>query len=96
MEEVFTVYILTNWNNQVLYTGFTSNLAKRVLEHKSKVVPGFTQKYSVTKLVYYETSENYDSALQREKQIKGWLRRKKIELIESKNPKWDDLSPQEF
>jgi putative endonuclease len=85
------VYILSNERNNVLYTGVTSDLLKRVWEHKHHVVDGFTKKYNVTKLVYYEEGEDMYSAIFREKQIKGKLRKKKIALIEKKNPKWKDL-----
>ena len=89
---MYYVYILTNKSNQVLYTGVTGNLQKRVYEHKAKLIDGFTKKYNVDKLVYYDTTTDVRSAIAREKQIKGWLRIKKIELIESMNPQWKDLS----
>ena len=85
------VYILTNTNNTVLYTGVTSNLVKRIYEHKSKLVQGFTKKYNLHKLVYYELFEDIMNAIIREKQIKGWLRSKKIALIEKMNSSWSDL-----
>jgi len=85
------IYILTNINNTVLYTGVTSNLVKRVYEHKSKMVEGFTKKYNLHKLIYYEVFEEIMNAIIREKQIKGWTRSKKIALIEKINPKWNDL-----
>lgn len=85
------VYILTNTNNTVLYTGVTSNLVKRIYEHKNKEVPGFTERYNLHKLIYYEIFEDMINAITREKQIKGWLRSKKISLIEKTNPDWDDL-----
>lgn len=75
-----------------LYTGVTNTLARRVYEHKHKLVPGFTSKYNITKLVYYEEGSDVHFALAREKQIKGWLRARKIALIESINPGWRDLS----
>ena len=75
-----------------LYTGVTNNLERRVMEHKQMTVPGFTQKYRITKLVYYEETEDVHSAIAREKQIKGWLREKKIRLIETMNPGWKDLA----
>ena len=84
------VYILTNARNNVLYTGVTSNLAKRVYEHRNKLVEGFTEKYNMHKLVYYEIFDDIMSAITREKQIKGWLRSKKILLIEKSNPDWKD------
>ena len=80
------VYIMTNKNNGVLYTGVTSNLYKRVPEHKNKAVDGFTSKYNITKLVYYEEYETMPEAITREKQIKGGSRKKKIDLVSSKNP----------
>ena len=85
------VYILSDVNNRILYTGVTSNLLKRVWEHKNHIVDGFTKRYNVTKLVYYEEGENINSAISREKQIKGKLRKKKIVLIEKSNPEWRDL-----
>lgn len=77
-----------------MYTGVTSNLAKRVYEHKSGVVPGFTKSYGCKRLVYYETHESMENAITREKQIKAGSRDKKIILIESMNPKWNDLYEQ--
>ena len=85
------VYILTNKRNTVLYTGITSDLVKRVWEHKNKCVPGFTSKYNISKLVYFEVSEDIQAAINREKQLKGGSRQKKITLIKSQNPKWQDL-----
>lgn len=82
---------MTNTNNTVLYTGVTSNLVKRVYEHKNKEVPGFTEKYNLHKLIYYEIFEDMMNAIMREKQIKGWLRSKKISLIEKTNSNWNDL-----
>jgi putative endonuclease len=89
---VYYVYILTNWSNKVLYTGVTNNLERRIYEHKNKLVPGFTEKYNVTKLVYFDSSSDVKAAIAREKQIKGWTRQKKIDLIESMNPEWKDLT----
>ena len=82
---------MTN-KSRTLYTGVTSNLIRRVDEHKNKLIDGFTKKYNITKLVYYELTNEVTSAIAREKQIKGWLRKKKIALIESVNPRWKDLS----
>ena len=76
-----------------LYTGFTTGLVKRVWEHKNDIVQGFTKKYKCHKLVYYEVSDSYDAALAREKEIKGWSRWKKEELIRTMNPGWEDLYP---
>ncbi|MDA3813425.1 MAG: GIY-YIG nuclease family protein [Candidatus Cloacimonetes bacterium] len=85
------VYILSDVSNKILYTGVTSDLLKRVWEHKNHVVEGFTKRYNVTKLVYYEEGEDIYNAIFREKQIKGKLRKKKIALIEKVNPEWRDL-----
>jgi putative endonuclease len=90
-EKIGYVYILTNSADKVLYVGVTSNLIKRIYEHKNKLVDGFSQKYNLTKLVYYEVLSNMYSAITREKQLKGLLRSKKIVLIQSKNPYWADL-----
>jgi len=89
--EQYYVYVMTN-KSRTLYTGITNNLERRVYEHKNKLIEGFTKKYNITKLVYYEISNDVEAAITREKQIKGWLRRKKIALIESVNPQWKDLS----
>ncbi|MBQ4078268.1 GIY-YIG nuclease family protein [bacterium] len=91
MQKQSFVYILFNKSDGVLYTGVTSDLVKRVFEHKSKVIKGFTQKYNVDKLGYYEVFEDIEQAILREKQIKAGSRKKKIELIESINPEWRDL-----
>ena len=85
------IYLLTNKHNNVLYTGVTSDLIRRVYEHKSKLVKGFTQKYNVDRLVYYEACANIVVAIEREKQIKAWSRKKKDELINALNPEWNDL-----
>jgi putative endonuclease len=87
---------LTNKNNNVLYTGVTSNILRRITEHKEKTVSGFTSKYNVTKLVYYEDYATMEEAIAREKQIKGGSRQKKIDLIKSKNPEWKDLYDEFF
>ena len=87
----YYVYMVTNKGNRVLYTGVTNNLERRILEHKSKSVAGFTKMYNATKLVYFETCHDARAAVEREKQIKGWLRKKKNDLINSMNPAWDDL-----
>ena len=83
--------IMTNKYNKVLYTGVTSNLFKRVNEHKEKLVGGFTSRYNVTKLIYYEEFATMPEAIAREKQLKGGSRQKKLDLIKSKNPEWKDL-----
>ena len=86
-------YILTNRNNTVLYSGVTSDLRNRILKHKTKKYPGsFTARYNVDKLVYFETFETIGEAIKREKQIKAGSRKKKVELINSGNPDWGDLS----
>jgi putative endonuclease len=85
------VYIMTG-RSDVLYTGVTSALEKRVSQHKNHIVEGFTKRYNLASLVYYELHEDILAAIAREKQIKGWNRAKKIELIESTNPQWRDLS----
>jgi putative endonuclease len=87
----YCVYIMTNKKRGVLYTGVTNDLERRVCEHKRKVIPGFTAKYNCTRLVYYGVSNDINAAIAAEKQIKGWLRAKKIALIESMNPEWKDL-----
>ncbi|HHV65571.1 MAG TPA: GIY-YIG nuclease family protein [Peptococcaceae bacterium] len=89
---LYYVYIMTNWNNKVLYTGITNDLERRIYEHKNKLIEGFTKKYNVNKLVYYECTTDVYSAITREKQIKGWTRQKKNELVQSVNPEWRDLS----
>ena len=88
----YYVYMLSNWNNKVLYIGVTNNLQKRVYEHKHHLVEGFTDKYNVTKLVYFEETSDVHAAIEREKQLKKWRREKKNQLIESMNPHWNDLS----
>jgi putative endonuclease len=87
----YYIYIMTN-RSGTLYTGVTNDLARRVYEHRNKLIPGFTAKYNITKLVYFEAIDDVRTAIAREKQIKGWLRAKKVALIESVNPSWDDLS----
>ena len=89
--KMYYAYIMTN-NSRTLYTGVTNNLERRVFQHKYKLLPGFTQKYHLDRLVYYESCGDVRSAIQREKQIKGWLRAKKVALILSVNPAWRDLS----
>ncbi|WP_281388000.1 GIY-YIG nuclease family protein [Atribacter laminatus] len=91
MEKQAYIYFMSNRYNKVLYVGITSNLMKRVWEHKNKVVDGFTKRYNLNKLVYYEIYDDIETAINREKQIKSWPRKKKIELIHSLNPHWDDL-----
>jgi len=90
-EKNYYVYILTNKENKVLYTGVTNNLKRRVYEHKTKLVEGFTKRYNIVKLVYYEFSSDIEGAISREKQIKGGSRAKKIALVDSMNAEWRDL-----
>lgn len=85
------IYILFNSRNGTLYTGVTSNLPRRVFEHKTKKIAGFTKRYEVDKLGYYETHDTIITAIEREKQIKSWPRKKKLALIEMMNPQWADL-----
>jgi putative endonuclease len=87
----YYVYILTTTNNTTIYTGVTNDLIRRVYEHKHNLVDGFTKKYNVHKLVYYEAVEDIIPAIEKEKQIKSWVRQKKINLINSYNPDWHDL-----
>jgi putative endonuclease len=87
----FYIYIMTNYS-RTLYIGVTNNLERRVYEHKHKLVPGFTSKYNITQLVHLEVVSHIRAAIAREKELKGWLRAKKIALIESANPRWEDLS----
>ncbi len=87
----YYVYMLTNKANNVLYTGVTNNLPRRVYEHKNGLADGFTKKYNVHKLVYYDCTTDVKAAIAREKQIKGWTRAKKNKLIDEFNPTWNDL-----
>lgn len=88
----YYVYILTNWNNEVMYVGMTNNLERRMYEHKNKLVDGFTKKYNVFKLVYYELGNDVNAVIAREKEIKKWRREKKDNLVKTLNPEWKDLS----
>jgi putative endonuclease len=88
----YFVYIVTNKSNTVLYIGVTNNLERRVFEHKNKMINGFTKKYNLTKLVYFEETSDVRSAIEREKQLKNWHRDWKIKLITNFNPEWKDLS----
>ena len=92
MSKTYAVYILTNQEETTLYIGVTGNLKKRIWEHKNKVVEGFTKKYNISKLVYYEITEDVETALNREKQLKNWQRQWKIDLIKTLNPEFKDLS----
>ena len=87
----YYVYILVSKRNGTLYIGVTSNLVKRVYEHKNNIIEGFTKKYNIQKLVYYEITNDIESAIRREKQLKKWNRKWKINLIENSNPEWRDL-----
>jgi putative endonuclease len=89
---LYYVYILTNWNDKVMYVGVTKDLMRRLYEHKNKLIPGFTSKYNVHKLVYFEETADVLTALAREKEIKKWRREKKNNLVERINPEWKDLS----
>jgi putative endonuclease len=86
------VYLLTNWNNKVMYVGVTNDLKRRIYEQQNKLVKGFTEKYNVNKLVYFEYTTDVVSALAREKEIKKWRREKKDLLVIQRNPSWNDLS----
>ncbi|MFH1132797.1 MAG: GIY-YIG nuclease family protein [Pseudomonadota bacterium] len=90
--KTYYVYFLANWNNRVLYVGVTSNLERRIWEHKNKLVKGFTEKYNANKLVYVEEHNDIWDAIGREKQIKKWRREKKNYLVAQANPSWRDLS----
>ena len=87
---MYFVYILSNWDDSVLYIGVTGNLERRLYEHKQGLVDGFTKKYNVHKLVYFEEYSEINDAIVREKQLKHWIRAKKNWLVETKNPNWDD------
>ena len=86
------VYLLTNWNNKVMYLGVTNNLERRFYEHKNKLVKGFTEKYNVNKLVYFEETQDVTAGIAREKEIKKWRREKMNQLVNRMNPNWKDLS----
>ncbi len=88
----YYVYILTNKTNNVLYIGVTNDLVRRMYEHKNKLVEGFTKKYNLKKLVYFEVTDDVKSAITREKQLKNWHRDWKINIINEQNPDWKDLS----
>ena len=91
LQKQFFIYILTNKRHTVLYTGVTSDLQKRIYQHRMKLIAGFTSRYSVDKLVYYEVADSAGAAIAREKQIKAGSRTKKVDLINSMNPQWLDL-----
>ncbi|MBI2914070.1 MAG: GIY-YIG nuclease family protein [Chloroflexi bacterium] len=92
MAKQYYVYVLTDRHRGTLYVGATNDLRRRVYEHKNKSVDGFSKKYHVTSLVYFEETTDVRAVIDREKQIKGWMRAKKVVLIESVNPRWVDLS----
>lgn len=87
----YYVYMISN-KSKTLYVGMTNNIIRRMYEHKNKLIDGFTKRYKITKLVYFETTPDVNSAIKREKQLKNWHRQWKINLIESMNPGWQDLS----
>ena len=91
MDKDYYVYVLASQRNGTLYVGVTSNLLKRIWEHKNKVIQGFTQKYSVDKLVYFEQYRDPENAIKREKRLKNYNRQWKLELVEKENPEWRDL-----
>ncbi|MBI3602044.1 MAG: GIY-YIG nuclease family protein [Candidatus Omnitrophica bacterium] len=94
LNKQYYVYFLTNWSNKVLYVGVTNDLKRRVYEHRNGLVDGFTRRYHVHKLVYYEMCEEIEGAILREKQIKAGSRQKKVDLIKRVNPTWEDLRSQ--
>jgi len=89
---MYYVYLLTNWNNKVLYTGVTNDLKRRIYEHKNGLTDGFSKKYKLHKLVYFDSTTDVRAAIVREKKIKGWTRAKKNELVVSMNPGWEELA----
>ena len=92
MSKSYYVYMMSNWNNKVFYVGVTNNLERRVYEHKNKLNGGFTARYNVNKLVYFEETNDVETAIEYEKKIKGWRREKKNDLVNEMNPEWIDLS----
>jgi len=90
-EKRYYVYLMTNWNHRVMYVGVTNDIMRRLDEHKNKLIKGFTEKYNINKLVYFEETANVYSAIAREKEIKKWRRQKKNALVQSVNPEWSDL-----
>jgi putative endonuclease len=91
MSRQYYVYLMTNRDNRVLYVGVTNNLLRRIGEHRDKLIPGFTAKYNVKKLAYFECHGDVRFAIAREKQMKSWSRKRKNELVDTMNPKWEDL-----
>ncbi|MGM9736215.1 MAG: GIY-YIG nuclease family protein [Candidatus Cryptobacteroides sp.] len=94
MYKTYYIYFLSSSNNNTLYIGVTNNLERRIEEHRSGLIPGFTQKYNCHKLVYYEEYSDVNEAIAREKQLKKWSRSKKNELVDIANPEWKDLYPE--
>ena len=88
----YYVYFLTNWNNKVIYVSVTNDLNRRIYEHKNKLISGFTKKYNLNKLVYFEETYDINAAINREKEIKKWRREKKDILVNQINPNWQDLA----
>ena len=88
---MYYVYIITGYSNKVMYIGMTNDLKRRITEHKNQQIDGFTKKYHVKKLVYFEEYTNPNEAIRREKELKGWRREKKNNLVETMNPEWKDL-----
>ncbi|MBQ8213428.1 MAG: GIY-YIG nuclease family protein [Clostridia bacterium] len=88
---MYYVYILTSYSNKVMYIGMTNDLKRRITEHKNEQIDGFTKQYHVKKLVYFEEHSNPNEAIKREKELKGWRREKKNNLVETMNPEWKDL-----
>ncbi len=95
-QKIYYVYMMTNAGNNALYIGVTNDLERRVWEHKTSVIPGFTAKYKCTKLVFYEETDDIGEAITREKELKGWTRKKKNALVELENPTWRDLAEDWF
>ena len=91
-KNTYYVYILTNWNHHVMYIGVTNDLHRRVYEHKQGLIEGFTKKYHIHKLVYCENCGEIKDAIAREKQLKGWTRKRKNELVEANNPTWEEIT----
>lgn len=88
----YYIYLLTNWNHRVMYVGVTNDLKRRLYEHKNKLIIGFTKKYNLNKLVYFEETQDIHTAIAREKEIKKWRREKNDRLVNETNPAWQDLS----
>ena len=89
---MYFVYMFTNWNSKVIYIGVSNNLKRRLFEHRNAAADSFTKRYNINKLVYFESCDDIKAAIEREKQLKGWRRQKKNNLVERMNPTWEDLS----